>query len=160
MRRNYLPLRIISQSENSELSSRNDACQPTKYTGGDTEERKKGVAVTTQSANGMVTRWSRHESRCPPHMEDFDRAERFYLVGMTKVCFLRLLRFIGTKRDSGMNIKYWKSDLRELFIRSYYKQDVSSAFLCFFWDNETAVEIRFIATLSVSRWWNVSLSFE
>lgn len=157
MRRNYLPLRIISQSENSELSSRvwNDACQPTKYTGG---IRRKGRRASRLQRSLQTAWW--HESTCPPHMEDFDRAERFYLAGMTKVCFLRLLRFIGTKRDSGMNIKYWKSDLRELFIRSYYKQDVFSAFLCFFWDNETAVEIRFIATLSVSRWWNVSLSFD
>lgn len=91
---------------------------------------------------------------------------------MTKVCFFGCFaRFIGTRLVyiDGDDIKYSKSGesigliwkkLHESFIRSYYKMD---CFLCvplFFSDrnNETAVEIRFIATLSVFRWWNFVLT--
>lgn len=91
---------------------------------------------------------------------------------MTKVCFFGCFaRFIGTRLVyiDGDDIKYSKSgesigliwkELHESFIRSYYKID---CFLCvplFFSDrnNEAAVEIRFIATLSVFRWWNFVLT--
>lgn len=90
---------------------------------------------------------------------------------MTKVCFFGCFaRFIGTRHVyiDGDDIKYSKSGesigliwkkLHESFIRSYYKMD---CFLCvplFFSDrNNEAVEIRFIATLSVFRWWNFVLT--
>lgn len=90
---------------------------------------------------------------------------------MTKVCFFGCFaRFIGTRLVyiDGDDIKYSKSGesirliwkkLHESFIRSYYKMD---CFLCvplFFSDrNNEAVEIRFIATLSVFRWWNFVLT--